>query len=290
MYSAIAANKRNTYIIMVIFIAIIAGIGWIFSEAYGTVGIFWGVLAGSIVYAIIQYFVAAKMALGLNRARQIKKSDNPRLYRIVENLAITDGLPTPKVYIMEEAAPNAFATGRDPNHSHVVVTRGLLNMMTDRELEAVVAHEMGHIKNYDIRVMMIVFGLVSAIGLLADIFVHLTWFTGDSENNNPLFFALGIIAAVLAPFVSLLVQMAVSRQREYLADATSAMTTRDPEGLESALAKIGKAGLRMRHANASTAHLFFANPFKAQSLAGLFSTHPPIEKRIARLKEMGKEF
>lgn len=291
MYSAIAANKRNTFIIMSVFILIIAGIGYIFSRAYGSSGIFWGVLVGSIIYALIQYFMAAKLALSLNRAKQIKKSDNPRLYRMVENLAITEGLPTPKVYIMREPAPNAFATGRDHKHAHVCVTTGLLEIMDDRELEAVLAHEMGHVKNYDIRVMMIVFGLVSAIGLLADMLIYASWFGGgDDEGGNPLFFVFAIVAALLAPFVSILVQAAVSRQREYLADASGAMTTRDPEGLANALKKIGQAGSRMRHANTSTAHLFFANPLKGKGLANLFSTHPPIEKRVERLMGMGNKF
>lgn len=286
MYSAIAANKRNTFFIMAIFIVIIAGIGWIFSKAYGTVGIFWGVLVGSIIYALIQYFIAAKVALAVNRARQIQKKDNPRLYRTVENLAITDGLPMPKVYIMDDPAPNAFATGRDPNHSHVVATQGLLDLMDDRELEAVIAHEMGHVKNYDIRVMMIVFGLVSAIGLIADLLMYSTWFGGgdDDEGGNPIFLALGIAAAIIAPFAAMMVQFAVSRQREYLADATSAMTTRDPEGLASALEKLKHVSTNIRHANTSTAHLFFANPLRGKGLANLFSTHPPLDERIKRLK------
>ncbi|HET7630479.1 MAG TPA: M48 family metalloprotease [Candidatus Saccharimonadales bacterium] len=290
MYSAISANKRNTFIIMLVFIAIIAGLGWLFSEAYGSTGIFWGTLVGATIYALIQYFAAAKMALALNRAREIKKVDNPRLYRMVENIAITDGLPTPRVYIMDDPSPNAFATGRDPKHSHVCVTTGLLELMDDRELEAVIAHEMGHIKNYDIRVMMVVFGLVAAIGLIADIFTHMLWFGGDRrEGGSPIFLVLGIIAALLAPIVAMIVQLAVSRQREYLADATSAMTTRDPEGLAMALRKIGQAGSNLRHANSSTAHLFFANPLKG-GLSKLFSTHPPIEERIARLNKMGSQF
>ncbi len=273
---------------MAIFIVIIGGIGYIFSRAYGQFGIFYGVLAGSLVYAAFQYFLAAKVALAANRAQQIEKKDNPRLYRIVENIAITDGLSTPKVYIMNENAPNAFATGRDPNHAHVVVTEGLLEMMDDRELEAVIAHEMGHVKNYDIRVMMIVFGLVSAIGLLADLFIYASWFGGrdNEEGGSPLFFLLGFAAAFLAPVVALIVQLAVSRQREYLADATSAMTTRDPEGLASALAKLGRTSTALKHASSSSAHLFFANPLSGKGLASLFSTHPPIPERIARLRQM----
>lgn len=291
MYSAIAANKRNTYIIMMIFVLLIAAIGYLFSLYYGSTGIFWGTLVGAAVYALIQYFIAARMALAMNGAREIKKADNPRLYRIVENLSITEGVPMPKVYVVEDNAPNAFATGRDPGHAHVAATTGLLNIMEDRELEAVMAHELGHVRNYDIRVMMIVFGLVSAIGLIADMFLRMMWFGGDNDNPpHPIFLVLGIVAAILAPFVAILVQAAISRQREYLADASGAMTTRDPEGLASALEKLEATGTALRRQNSSTAHLFFANPLKGASFAKLFSTHPPINERVKRLRNMGGSF
>ena len=292
MYNAIAANKRNTVLIMVLFIVIIAVIGYLFSLYYGCIGIFWGTLAGACIYALIQYFIAAKMALALNGAKQIKKADNPRLYRIVENLAITEGMPMPKVYIVDDPAPNAFATGRAPNHAHVAATSGILELMEDRELEPVMAHELGHVKNYDIRVMMIVFGLVSAIGLLADVFLRMMWFGGGDDDTppHPIFIVLGIIAAILAPLIAIMVQAAISRQREYLADATGAMTTRDPEALATALEKLGSVGSGLRRQNSSTAHLFFANPLKGASFSKLFSTHPPIEDRVARLREMGHSF
>ena len=284
MYSAIAANKRNTHLIIGLFIAIIAGLGWIFSQVYGSVGIFWGSLIGAGIYALFQYFLAARMALAVNGAREINKNDNPLLYRTVENLAIANGMPMPKVYIIDDPAPNAFATGRDPNHAHVAATTGLLEIMSKSELEGVMAHELGHVKNYDIRVMMIVFGLVSAIGLIADMFVRMIWFRDDDRSSNPAFLAIGVVAAILAPFVAMLVQMAVSRQREYLADATGAMTTRHPEGLASALEKLRDYGRPMQRQNSSTAHLFFANPLKASSISKLFSTHPPLDERIARLR------
>lgn len=291
MYSAIAANKRNTFFIMLIFVAVISGIGYLFSQYYGSTGIFWGTLVGAGAYALFQYFAAGKIALAVNGAQEIKKSDNPRLYRIVENLSITNGMPMPKVYLMDDPAPNAFATGRDPKHAYVAATTGIMDIMNDRELEAVMAHEMGHVKNYDIRVMMIVFGLVSAIGLLADIFIRMMWFGGnDNRNSSPMFLIAGIAAAIISPMVAALVQMAISRQREYLADATGAMTTRDPDGLANALEKIGLAGSAMRRQNSSTAHLFFANPLKGQSIGKLFSTHPPIEERIARLRKMNSQF
>ncbi|HET9411410.1 MAG TPA: M48 family metalloprotease [Candidatus Saccharimonadales bacterium] len=290
MYSAIAANKRNTLLIMVIFVAIIGALGWILSNVLGNGQPFflYGSLIFALVYTLIQYFAASKLAIAMNGAREIAKRDNPRLYRTVENLAITTGLPMPKVYIIDDPAPNAFATGRDPNHSHVAVSTGLLDTMNDIELEAVVAHELGHIQNYDIRVNMIVFGLVSAIGFIADILTHIIfWGGGDDEDRNPIFIILAIAAAILAPFVAFLVQMAVSRQREYLADSTGAMTTRHPEGLASALEKIGQSGSAMRRQNTSTAHLFFVNPLKGKSFAKLFSTHPPLADRIARLRTIG---
>lgn len=292
MYNAIAANKRNTVLIMVLFVVIIAVIGYFFSAYYGSTGIFWGTMVGAAIYALIQYFIAARMALALNGAKEIKKSDNPRLYRMVENLAITEGMPTPKVYIVNDPAPNAFATGRDPKHAHVAATSGLLELMNDRELEAVMAHELGHVKNYDIRVMMIVFGLVSAIGLLADIFLRMMWFGGGDNDSppHPIFIVLGIVAAILAPIIAIMVQAAVSRQREYLADASGAMTTRDPDALASALEKLGSVGSGLRRQNSSTAHLFFANPLKGASFSKLFSTHPPIPERVARLRDMGRSF
>lgn len=291
MYKAIAANKRNTFLIMAIFMLIIAGIGYVFSQIYGSIGIFWGTLVGAGIYTFIQYFIAAKMALSLNGAKEIQKSDEPRLYRIVENLAITEGMPMPKVYLMDDPAANAFATGRDPKHAHVAATTGILALMSDRELEAVMAHEMGHVKNYDIRVMMIVFGLVSAIGLIADAFLRMMWFGGsDDSPPHPIFLILGVVAALLAPIVAIIVQAAISRQREYLADASGALTTRDPDALASALEKLGSAGSGLRRQNSSTAHLFFASPLKGASIAKLFSTHPPIEQRVARLRAMGNSF
>lgn len=290
MYKAIARNKRNTVIIMIIFVLIIAGLGYAFSAYYGSTGIFWGTLVGAGIYALIQYFAAAKIALGVNGAREIQKSDNPRVYRMIENLSITTGLPMPQVYVIDDPAPNAFATGRDPKHAHVAVTTGLLDIMDDNELEGVLAHELGHIQNYDIRVMMIVFGLVAAIGLIADMFLRMMWFSGsDNRPSNPIFLILAVVAAILTPLIAILVQLAVSRQREYLADATGAHTTRYPDGLASALGKLESHSTALRKQNSSTAHLFFANPLKGKGIANLFSTHPPIPERIARLQKMGGE-
>ncbi len=287
MYSDIAKNKRKTVLIMVIFLVFLGLMIWIFDKFLGgSTGVFYGGLIGALFYVIITYYAGSKMALAVNQAKEIQKRDNPRLYRIVENLAITDGVPTPRVFIMNDPAPNAFATGRDPKHSAVCVTSGLLDIMDDQELQGVLAHEMGHVKNYDIRVAMVAFALTAIISLIADIIIRVVWFSDDRENNQT-FFILGIVAAILAPFVALLIQMAVSRQREYLADATGALTTRYPEGLASALEKIKKTGSVAKHQNTATAHLFFANPLKKGSLTGLFSTHPPLDDRIKRLRSMG---
>ncbi len=275
---------------MVFFIAIIGLLGWVFSNLYGggNLNYLYLAFAASAIYALIQYFLAAKIATAVNGAREIEKKDNPRLWRTVENLAITAGMPMPKVYIMDDPAPNAFATGRDPQHAVVCATTGLLEIMNDTELEAVMAHEMSHVRNYDIRVMMIVFGLVSAIGFIADMLMHIMWWGGDDDDRpNPVFIVLGIAAAILAPIIATLVQLAVSRRREYLADSSGALLTRYPEGLADALEKIAHTGSTTRHQNSATAHLFFANPLKASFAANLLSTHPPIEERIAKLRQMG---
>jgi heat shock protein HtpX len=291
MYGEIAANKRKTVFMMVLFIGLVAGLGWLFGAYTGQPAITPYVLIGAVIYALLSYLAGSRLSLAVNGAQEITKKDNPRLWRIVENLAITEGLPMPKVYIINDPAPNAFATGRDPKHASVAATSGILDIMTDSELEGVMAHELGHVKNYDIRVSMIVFALVAVISLLADIMLRMTWFRGDDDDNGggQVFFFLGIIGAILAPIVATLIQLAVSRRREYLADATGALTTRYPEGLVSALAKIEQYGSTLQRQNASTAHLFFANPLKGKSLANLFSTHPPIEDRIARLHEMGRK-
>ena len=292
MYSEIAANKRKTLFIMLVFIAVVGVMGWLLSEyiSGGAPSITIGVLIGSVLYALITYYSGMRMSLAVNGAREIQKSDNPRLWRIIENLAITDGLPMPRVFIMDDPAPNAFATGRDPSHAAVCATSGILDLMTDSELEGVFGHEMGHVKNYDIRVSMIAFALTAVISLIADVLLRLTWFRGSDRENNgggQVFLILGIVGAVLAPLVATMIQLAISRKREYLADATGALTTRNPEALASALEKIGQAGSTLQRQNSATAHLFFANPLKAGALAGLFSTHPPIADRIARLRSMG---
>jgi heat shock protein HtpX len=288
MYSSVAANKRNTVLIMALFIGLVGAIGWAISYLYGNQSIAYWVIGAAAVYALIQYYAASKLALAMTGAHEIEKRDNPRLYRIVENLAIATGMPTPKVYLIDDPAPNAFATGRDPQHAVVAATTGIMEVMSDRELEAVMAHEMGHVQNYDIRVSMIAFGLVSAIGVLSDLAIQMFWFGGDRREGggvNPVVLVIGIILILLAPVLAMLIQMAISRQREYLADATGAMTVRDSEGLASALEKLQVYGRPMQRQSTSTAHLFFNNPLKSGFISKLFSTHPPLEDRIARLRD-----
>ncbi len=285
MYSNITANKRKTFLIFGFFFLLIAGLGWVASQYFGRPLITPYVMIGALIYSLITYFAGAKMALAVNGAREVTKKEYPEYYRIVENLSITDGLPMPKVYVMDDPSPNAFATGRNPSNSAVCATTGLLEMMNKTELEGVMAHEMGHIKNYDIRVSMYAFALVSVISLMADLIMHIFWFSGDDKDNrSPITMIIGIVAIIIAPIAAGLIQMAISRQREYLADATGAMTTRHPEGLASALEKIGQYGRPLQRQNSSTAHLFFANPLSSKSLMNLFSTHPPIEDRIRILR------
>lgn len=288
MYSNIASNKRKTWFIMLVFIVFVALMVWILDEYLGgSTGIFWGALIGASLYALFTYFAGARMALAVNGAKEIQKRDNPRLYRMVENLAITEGLPTPKVYVMDDPSPNAFATGRDPKHAAVCATTGILEIMDDKELQGVLAHELSHIKNYDVRVSMVAFALTVVISFIADTILRLTWFSDGDRENNQLTFILGLLAAILAPIIATMIQLAISRQREYLADASGVLATRYPEGLASALKKIEQHGSPLRRQNTATAHLFFANPLRKGGLTGLFSTHPPIEDRIARLQQMG---
>lgn len=292
MYKQIAANKRNTVIIMAGFVALISLIAAAFAYYYGD----WGVLVGTLIiatfYALLQYFIADKLTVAMAGAHAIEKKDNPRLYNIVENLAITAGLPTPKIYIIDDPAPNAFATGRDPKHSLVAATTGLLDIMDDKELTAVMGHELSHIKNYDIRVSLITFGLVCAVGFIADLGIRMLYFGGrrDSEERSPVGLIIMLITSILAPLVASLAQLAISREREYLADMSSVKLTRYPEGMIAALKKLDTHGRPMRRQNTATEPLYINNPLKKGTLSNLFSTHPSIEKRIARLEQSKTSF
>lgn len=285
MYSAISKNKRNTVLIMAVFVALIGVIGIVVGYLNDNYSLSVTILVMAAIYALIQYFVASSLAMAMTGAKEIQKQDAPELWRTVENLAIASGVPMPKVYLINDPAPNAFATGRDPKHAIVGATTGLLEIMDKRELEAVMAHEMSHVQNYDIRVSMIAFGLVSAIGLLADVALRMMFF-GDSRDRNvhPMVYVLGLAVVILAPILAAITQMAISRQREYLADASGALMTRDSEGLASALGKLRDYGRPMQKQTTSTANLFLSNPLKPGFFAKLFSTHPPIDERIARLR------
>ncbi len=296
MYSAIAANKRKSLLLIFVFILLISGIGWVFSQLQGTPAIFIGVAVFAVLYAWFGYYTSASIALWLTGAKPVSKKQAPQLYRIVENLTITAGLPMPGVYIINDPAPNAFATGRDPKHAAVAVTTGLLEMLEDEELEGVIAHELSHVGNYDIRLMAIVLALVTIIVYVSDFFLRMTFWGFDDDSgrgSNPLVLVGAIALALLAPLVAMLMQLAVSRKREYLADASGSLLTRFPDGLARALRKIDSYPKDMRHASTATAHLFFANPLRGKRgtgwIARLFSTHPPVEDRIKRLQQMGRK-
>lgn len=281
---------------MTFFVILVASLGYVFDlymTGMGTGVVFVGVLIGALIYVAIQYYSAGSQALAMAGAVPISKADNPRLYRIVENLAITTGMPMPKVYIVNDPAPNAFATGRDPEHAAVAATTGLLEIMNDSELEGVMAHEMAHVKNFDIRVTTIVFGLVVVVGILADVLARMAFFGGMRKNNgggNPLILVVGLVAMILAPLLAALIQAAISRQREYLADASGALITRHPESLASALTKLGQYGRPLQKQQASMAHLWLADPIQPGVIDRMFQTHPPIPDRVKRLLENKARF
>jgi len=293
VYSAIARNKRNTVLIVLVFLLIIGALGFLGGYLAGNVSIGLIVLAVALGYAVLQYFLAARQATAIAGGIEIDRTTEPRLWRTVENLAITTGMPMPRVFVIDDPSPNAFATGRDPDHAIVAATTGLLAIMDDQELQGVMAHELGHVRNYDIRVSTMVFGLVVAVGLIADVLLRISIFSGlsggrnrnnDNGGGNPILLIAGIVAVIVAPIAAAGVQAAVSRQREYLADATGAMTTRHPEGLARALEKLGAYGRPMRTQNSSMAHLWIADPMRPGVMDRLFSTHPPLPDRIARLR------
>ena len=292
MYKQIAENKRRTVLIMIGFVLMISAIAGIFAWFYQDVWILVWMMIGATIYAVIQYFVSSSVAMAMTGAKEITKKDNPRFYNIVENLGITTGLPMPKVYIIDDNAPNAFATGRDPKHASVAATTGLIDIMDDKELTAVMAHEMSHVKNYDIRVSMIVFGLVCVIGLISDLGFRMMFY-GDRRRDNegsPVGYALIIIVAILAPLFASIAQMAVSRQREYLADASAVNITRYPEGMISALKKLQSHSQPMKSQNIATEAMYINNPLRKGFFSNLFSSHPPLEKRIERLEHGKKTF
>lgn len=284
MYSSIDANKRNTVIIFSLFIAIIGGIGLCFSLLYDNFSIFVATLFGAAIYAAIEYYFSSKIALKMTGARQISRADSPQFYAAVETIAITAGLPTPKLYVIDDPAPNAFAAGINPESSIICATTGLLEIMDKSELEAVVAHEISHIKNYDIKVSMAAFALTAAIGFVSDVAWRII-FWSDDDNISPFAYVIGVILSILAPILAMIIRLAISREREFLADASAVMLTRHPEGMISALNKLRQASRPLARQSSVAANLFFINPLKSGFLANLFATHPPIEDRISRLEK-----
>jgi len=296
MYSQIDSNKRNSVLLMMAAIAVLIAFGYVFDLAsgrqdYGGVAI---AVFFSFIMTAVSYFQGDKIALWSTGAKPVLHDENQYLYHLVENLCITSGSPMPKIYVINDPAINAFATGRKPELASVAVTRGAMEKLNKEELEGVLAHELSHIKNYDIRFMTLVAVTVGAILILSNIFLRSRWFSGGRDNDRDngggqlaaIFMIIGIIFAILSPIIAELIKLAISRRREYLADASGALLTRYPEGLARALEKIASENLPLRSASSATAHLFIANPFSGKKLSAMFSTHPPVEDRIKKLREM----
>ena len=290
MYSSISQNKRNTVIIFSLFIAIISGIGLYFSYIYDDLTIFIFTLIFAIFYALFQYKISTTITLKMNGAEPISKKDAPEFYSIVESLSIAAGLPMPKLYIINDSSMNAFAAGTNPENSVICATTGLLENMDKVEIEGVMAHEISHIKNYDIRVSMAAVALTAVIGVLSDIVLRFIFLNDDDEDSkNPIALVLGLFFVLISPLLATITRLAISRQREFLADATAVSLTRYPDGLISALEKL-KNNKPLERQNSTTASLFISNPMKQGFFQRLFSTHPPLDDRIKRLKENSARF
>lgn len=289
LYTQQDTNVRKTWFLVLGFLVVVIGIGWIFSIAYNSPIILYIAIAISLVMNFVSYWYSDKIALKASGARPFKREESEELWDIVENLSIAAGLPMPRIYIISDPSPNAFATGRNKEHAAVAVTTGLLHILDKNELEGVIAHELAHIGNRDILLQTVVVVLVGFIALLSDIFLRsMFWGGGDRDSKAGLWIMLiGIVLAILSPIAATMIQLAVSRKREFLADATGALLTRYPEGLASALEKISQHSQPMKKANDATAHMFIANPFGGKARKGLhklFMTHPPVEERIKALR------
>lgn len=287
------SNIRKTWVLITMFLVIISSVGWVFSRVYGNPAIFIFAFALSVLMSFFSYWQSDKIVIATTGARPLPKESAPDLHNIIENLAITAGLPKPKIYIVDSPQPNAFATGRDPEHALVAVTSGILRIMNRAELEGVLAHEMSHIGNRDMLVSTVVVVLVGVVQLLADFFIRSLRWRGNDDNRqaHPVFLLIGVALAVLAPIVGVLIQLAVSRKREFLADASGVLLTRYPDGLSAALEKLARDHTPMRQANHATAHLWLDDPYQGKKrtvgwFAKLFMTHPPIEERIKALRSM----
>src|SRR3990170_8672442 len=298
VYDRIGQNRRTTLLLMLVFVALLGGLSIAVGIVLGLPYPFAPLLiVPFLIYALFGYYSSSSITLGISGAHEVTKDEEPELYRTVENLCIGAGLPMPKVYVIEDGSPNAFATGRDPEHAAVAVTRGLLQKLDKLELEAVLAHELSHIGNYDIRVMTIVVVLVGLAALMADFALRLTfWGAGRRSSNRGrsggagvlIVYAVALAAVILTPIAAQLIRFAVSRQREYLADASGALLCRNPEALARALEKISADPDPLESANKATAHLYINNPLREHKsfLNALFATHPPIEERVQLLRSM----
>jgi len=289
LYTQADSNIRKTWILIFIFVIFIIGLGWIFSYQFDDPAILILAVIFAFFQSFISYWFSDKIILSLTKAQLIKKDDNPELYRIVENLCITAGLPVPKIYITPEVQPNAFATGRDKDHAVIAVTQGLLQKLDKTELEGVVSHELAHIGNKDMLLMTIVVVLVGFIAILSNWLLRFMRFGGGNRKSGRgggVFLIIGLILAILSPLVVKLIQLAISRKREFLADASGALLTRYPKGLANALEKISADKTPLQTASDVTAHLYISSPLKGNKISGLFLTHPPIEERIKILREM----
>lgn len=291
LYTHADSNIRKTWILLFLFLIFIIALGWIFSYLLDNNVFLIVAVLFSFFQSFISFWYSDKILLAISGARLIEKRDHPELYRIVENLAITAGLPMPKIYIINEAQPNAFATGRDPQHGVIAVTRGLLEKLDRAELEGVIAHELAHIGNRDMLLGTVVVILVGVVALLSRMFLRMSFYSGgrrrrrESKGGGGIILLLGVVGAILAPLVASLIRLAISRKREFLADASGALLTRYPEGLARALEKISQDPNPLRRADNSTAHLYITNPFREKSwLTSLFSTHPSPEERIRILR------
>lgn len=290
LYSQAGSNIQKTWFLITGFLILVVLIGWVFSYVFESQLILYAAIIISVVMSFSSYWYSDKAILSMNNAKPIKKQDNPELYRIVENLSITAGLPMPKIYIMNDASPNAFATGRDPQHGVVCVTQGLLDKLEKSELEGVIAHELSHIGNRDILLSSVIVVLVGLIALLSDWAMRsLFWGRGrrdEKGNLGLIMLIIGVAAAILAPIAASLFRLAISRKREFLADASGSLLTRYPEGLARALEKISQDPVPLKTASNATSHIFISNPLKGKKLSKLWMTHPPIEERVRILRQM----
>lgn len=291
IYHEQSKNVWKTWLLMITFLIVIMAIGYVFAMVYNNIGILVIAIVFSLFMNFFSYWYSDKIVLAMYKAQLITREQNVELWNVVENLSITAGLPMPRVYIIPDLAPNAFATGRNKEHATVAVTSGLLQVLNRTELEGVIAHELSHIGNRDILISTVVIVLVGFVSILSNIFLRSMMFGrrgGGRDKGNAIFIVIGLVLAILSPIAVTLIQLAVSRKREYLADASGALLTRYPEGLASALEKISQNNQPMALASQASAHLFIANPFGSagKKVSGLFSTHPPVEERIAILRGM----